>query len=220
MSNIAAVVSSLPCMICRAGFLLYLPLGKQQQIEYAFVPMHTDKSDEELMQAYASGEAACFDLLYHRHKDRVYRYFLRQCADTSVVDDLFQDTWSNLIRARKSYTVTARFTTWLYQIAHNRLIDHFRRQNVRAVESLEDDPPSLSQASLERQLDSQKAVQQLYRLIAELPQDQRDAFLLKEEAGLSLEEIAAVTGTNRETVKSRLRYALQKLKQGLGWQDE
>lgn len=172
------------------------------------------------MQAYATGEAACFDILYHRHKDRVYRYFLRQCSDTAAVDDLFQDTWSNIIRARSTYTVTARFTTWLYQIAHNRLIDHFRRMNVRPVENLEDDPPVPSPVSIEQQLDGQKTLQQLYLLIGELPRDQRDAFLLKEEAGLSLEEIAAVTGTNRETVKSRLRYALQKLKQGLGWQDE
>ena len=84
-------------------------------------------SDEELMLAYRDGDAGAFDTLYRRHKGPVYRYMLRQCRDAGVADELFQDVWMNLIRARESYTVQAKFTTYIYTMAHNRLIDHYRK---------------------------------------------------------------------------------------------
>src|SRR6185295_20094478 len=82
--------------------------------------------DEDLMLAYAAGDAAAFDALYARHKGGLYRYVLRQCTHAGVAEELFQDVWMNVLRARASYVPSARFATWLYRIAHNRLIDHWR----------------------------------------------------------------------------------------------
>ena len=85
-----------------------------------------DARDEDLMLAYAAGDAAAFDALYARHKGGLYRYVLRQCTHAGVAEELFQDVWMNVLRARASYVPSARFATWLYRIAHNRLIDHWR----------------------------------------------------------------------------------------------
>ena len=86
----------------------------------------TETRDEDLMLAYAAGDAAAFDALYARHKGGVYRYLLRHCGHAGVADELFQDVWMNVIRARARYVPSAKLTTWLYRIAHNRLIDHWR----------------------------------------------------------------------------------------------
>src|SRR2546429_3296055 len=89
------------------------------------MPASAATSDEDLMLAYAAGDAAAFDALYARHKGGVYRYLLRQCRQGVAVDELFQDVWMNLIRARRSYTPSAEFATYLYPLAHNRVIDHY-----------------------------------------------------------------------------------------------
>src|SRR5712691_7818817 len=101
--------------------------------------MPAPAADEELMLAYAAGDAAAFDALYARHKGGVYRYLLRQCRQAGVADELFQDVWMNLIRSRASYTPTAKFTTWLYRIAHNRLIDHYRACGQATLVSADDE---------------------------------------------------------------------------------
>ena len=156
------------------------------------MPAPAATTDEDLMLAYAAGDAAAFDALYARHKGGVYRYLLRQCRQGGVADELFQDVWMNLIRARASYAPTAKFTTWLYRLAHNRLIDHYRASAHLTLVSADD----------EAHVDA----------IAALPPAQREAFLLQQEGGLSLAEIAELTGVGTETVKSRLRYALAKLR--------
>ena len=97
-----------------------------------------ESSDEELMLGYRDGDAAAFDVLYARHKGGVYRYLHRQCRDAAAAEELFQDVWMNLIRARAGYTVQAKFTTYLYRLAHNRLIDHYRKHSQAAVSSFED----------------------------------------------------------------------------------
>jgi len=91
------------------------------------------------MLAYAAGDAAAFDMLYARHKGGVYRYLARQCRQSGVADELFQDVWMNLIRARASYAPTAKFTTWLYRLAHNRMIDHFRASGHLTLVSSDDE---------------------------------------------------------------------------------
>jgi RNA polymerase sigma-70 factor (ECF subfamily) len=180
--------------------------------------------DEELMNRYRDGDAHAFEVLYTRHKGPLYRYLLRQCGVAALAEELFQDIWMNLIKARSRYEPRARFTTWLYTLAHNRLVDHYRRQAAGVPISYDDDPddtPLIEQVadSEVRQPDNEferrRQVQQLLELLAQLPEAQREAFLLREESGLSLEEIAAVTGVNAETAKSRLRYALVKLRQGM-----
>jgi RNA polymerase sigma-70 factor, ECF subfamily len=184
----------------------------------------TDATDEALMLGYRDGDAAAFDVLYSRHKGGTYRYLLRQCRNAALADELFQDVWMNLIRARAGYTVQAKFSTWLYRIAHNRLMDHFRRNDTGQM-SLDDEAVSVDEPVAPRSVEpevsaaSRQQAAQLLALLDGLPEEQREAFVLQQEGGLSLEEIAAATGVNRETAKSRLRYALAKLRQGMqAWQ--
>jgi RNA polymerase sigma-70 factor (ECF subfamily) len=181
-------------------------------------------SDEQLMLAYRDGDAGAFDTLYRRHKGAVYRYLLRQCRDAGVAEELFQDVWMNLIRARASYTVQAKFTTYIYKLAHNRLIDHYRKQGQAAMVSFDDDsegasvvvePEAAPRDEPERDLDIKQQAAQLLKLLGALPESQREAFVMQYEGGMSVEEIADATGVTRETAKSRLRYAMAKIRQGL-----
>ena len=181
-----------------------------------------DDADETLMLRYRDSDADAFARLYARHKGPLYRYLLRQCGQPTIVEELFQDIWLKLIAARTGYTVQARFTTWLYCIAHNRLIDYYRASSRGLPVSYAGDCPEWVEvpAALEEQPEQRdnrcRQAERLLELLAELPEAQREAVLLKEEGGLSLEEIAQATGTGRETVKSRLRYALARLRRGLG----
>lgn len=175
------------------------------------------------MLAYRDGDARAFESLYARHKGGLYRYLARQCRDQAVAEELFQDVWMNLIRARARYAVQAKFTTYLYRLAHNRLIDHYRRGRSGIPMSYDDDPddplmdrlPAADTMRPDVQAGHSQEVQRLLALLAELPEAQREAFLLREEAGLSLEEIAEATGVPAETAKSRLRYAVAKLREGM-----
>ncbi len=185
--------------------------------------MHTDTdADETLMLRYREGDTDAFARLYTRHKGPLYRYLLRQCHLPAVAEELFQDIWLKLIAARTGYTVQARFTTYLYRLAHNRLIDHYRVSTRSLPLSYAEDCPEWAEipappeAQPEHQEDRRRQAERLLHLLTELPEAQRETFLLKEEAGLSLEAIAQVTGTGRETVKSRLRYAMARLRRGLG----
>ena len=184
-------------------------------------------SDEQLMIAYRDGDAGAFDTLYRRHKGGVYRYMLRQCRDAGVADELFQDVWMNLIRARENYTVQAKFTTYIYKLAHNRLIDHYRKHGQAQMVSLDiergdeaelpviAEPIASPRDEPERHLDIKQQAAQLLALLGALPELQREAFVMQYEGGLSVEEIADATGVTRETAKSRLRYAMAKIRQGL-----
>ena len=176
--------------------------------------MGDDISDEDLMLGYCRGDADAFDVLYARHKGPLYRFVLRQC-DRAFADELYQDIWLKVIHSRSRYKVEATFKTWLYQIARNRLIDHYRRQSVRAVETGAVSLSSLrgaEQVQPEHRLETQNQHELLMDALAALPREQREAFLLKEEAGLAIEEIAATTGVTYEAAKSRLRYAVSKLR--------
>ncbi len=181
----------------------------------------SDDSDEALMLAYRDGDAGAFDVLYARHRGGTYRYLLRQCRNAGLAEEMFQDVWMNLIRARAAYTVQARFTTYLYRIAHNRLMDHFRRHDADAVSLDDDNAVPMDEPVAPRGADpavgaeSRAQAAQLLALLGKLPAEQREAFVLQQEGGMSVEEIAEATGVNRETAKSRLRYALAKLREGM-----
>ncbi len=182
--------------------------------------MEGQRSDHELMTAYGGGDAAAFGELYARHKAPLHRYFKRQCGVAEQADELFQETWTRVIKARERYEAKAKFTTWLYHIAHNLLMDYGRKK-VRtpylvAVNN-DEEPISIRshEPSQDQLADAASLRQRLLQAIEQLPEDQRSAFLLKEEGGLSLVEIGEVLGVGRETVKSRLRYATQKLRAAL-----
>ncbi|MBX3647648.1 MAG: RNA polymerase sigma factor [Rhodocyclaceae bacterium] len=189
--------------------------------------MLDEMSDEALMLAYREGDAAAFEALYRRWRGRLYRYLLRQCGNAAQADELFQDIWLKIVGARRGYEVAAKFSTWLFRIAHNRLIDHYRTQGRAALVSLvsyDDDPadadrvaglPAAASSQPEAIIERKALAHELVRHIEALPAAQRETFLLSEEGELTLEEIAAATGVNRETAKSRLRYAVNKLRAAL-----
>jgi len=177
----------------------------------------SDDEDAQLMLAYARGEMRAFETLYSRHRAALYRYLVRQSRDTEIANDLFQEVWSRVIVNRGRYEARAKFRTFLFTLAHNCFIDHCRRMKSRPTgTSIEDadaadlltDDDARPEYELERAENSRR-----YRAaLATLPQEQRDVYLLHEESDLSLEEIARVTGVGTETAKSRLRYAVGKLK--------
>lgn len=181
----------------------------------AYAPaMQADPSDRALMSRYRDGDVTAFELLYRRHKDPLYRYLLRQCRNPAAAEDVFQEVWSRIIRARATYRPSARFATYLYHVAHNCFIDHLRRNGRHQAATAAADPDELPHGGdLPEQLtERQLARERLRKALTDLPPEQREAFLLREEAGLSLEEIASVTGVKAETAKSRLRYATRKLR--------
>jgi len=180
------------------------------------------ESDEALMLAYAGGSSAAFDRLYARHRGGTYRYLLRHTGNAASAQEMHQDVWFKVVRARDGYTPDARFTTWLYTIARHRLVDHWRSQRGILFTSLQDegadnalDDLGMDDGSgmdpLSMTIDAQCG-RRLVEALAGVPPAQRDAFLLHVEGGLSLPEIAALTSTSAETVKSRLRYAYKRLR--------
>lgn len=172
------------------------------------------------MTRYRDGDDSAFDTLYERHRGGLYRFMLRQCGSRAVAEELYQDVWLSVIRVRASYTVSAKFTTWLYQMARNRIIDNHRRASIRPVSGAEVGSDAQSEPSApdgeqpDRQAQSAQGLETLARLVDALPDEQREAFLLREEAGMSVQEIAECTGVNNQTAKSRLRYAVKKLRAG------
>ncbi len=179
--------------------------------------------DEELMLRYRDGDAGAFDALYNRHRAGLFRFILRQCPIRGEAEEIFQEVWMRLIEARSRYRVEARFSTYLYQIAVNRLIDRSRRQSNAPALSVPLDgvncPEALAVAgpagNPERHVAARQEAARVLAALEALPQEQREAFLLHEEGGLSVGEIAEVTKVGPETAKSRLRYALAKLRQAL-----
>jgi len=174
-------------------------------------------SDENLMLSYSRGNTDAFEALYRKYKGPLYRFILRQCP-LEYADELYQDIWLKVINSRVNYKVKATFRTWLYQIARNRIIDHYRRHHIRPVGNPEAALSSISGSERmqpEHQLEAGNRHELLMAALEALPRDQKEIFLLKEEADLSLEEIAVTTGVSYEAAKSRLRYAYSKLKKQL-----
>jgi RNA polymerase sigma factor (sigma-70 family) len=182
------------------------------------------ETDENLMLRFGRGEAAAFEFLYQRHESRVFRYLQRNVRNEASANDLMQEVWFAVVRGAANYQPTAKFTTWLFTIAHNRMVDMIRAnqrlQSVDAVDEADADGPSLLDRLAEdgkleppAQVQTQHEAAALLNAVAQLPPEQRSAFLLQAEGELSVEEIAAATGSNFETVKSRLRYARAKLRQ-------
>lgn len=161
------------------------------------------------MLAYRDGDARAFETLYARHRGALYRFVLRSLKDRAVAEELFQEAWIRVIEARGRYAPSAKFTTWLYTIAHNLMVDHWRRKGLVLVE-LNDEHASPDNPV--RQVEARQSAARFLQALEALPPAQREAFLLYEEGGLSVAEIAAATGTNEEAAKSRLRYATAKLK--------
>src|SRR3984885_1052346 len=182
------------------------------------------ETDENLMVRFGRGEAAAFEFLYRRHESRVFRFLQRNVRNEAAANDLMQEVWFAVVRGAANYQPTAKFTTWLFTIAHNRTVDMIRATHrLQSLDAADDANPEASsllerlaiEAKLEppAQVQSQDEAAALLSAVAQLPAEQRSAFLLQAEGELSVEEIADATGSSFETVKSRLRYARAKLRQ-------
>jgi RNA polymerase sigma-70 factor (ECF subfamily) len=200
----------------------FLISGNLSTREYELMrnPLHGLKSDESLMLAYQRGDSSALDSLYLRHKDSLFSFLYRNCQESAVVEELAHDAWTSIIRSVAAYKPTAKFRTYLFSVAHNKLVDHWRRQKnkgasvgideidpqkFRGHESANDEPgPELNLIRREQE-------EILHAALALLPVEQRDAFLLREE-GFTQEQIADIVGVGKETVKSRLRYAATHLR--------
>jgi len=175
--------------------------------------------DASLMLSYAKGDMAAFERLYARHKTGLYRYLQRLCREGDLANDVFQETWGKVIEARSRYDARASFKTYLFRVAHNCAVDHLRRLNRWTAREGADLDSALDVVAdgpqPEQQLSAAQFSAEFQTALHDLPDEQRAVFVLYEDAELSLAEIATVTGCNAETAKSRLRYAIKKLRQAL-----
>lgn len=182
--------------------------------------MERDLSDEELLGRFQQGDAGAFERLLRRHRGPVYTFAARMLGDPQRAEDVAQETFLRIVRGAGDWEARARFTTWMYTIARNLCADAARREKVRrgpggeapgaegpAVEEMPGDGPSP-----ERSAESLRLRPVLLRALAALPDDQREVFVLREQAGLPFREIASVAGINENTAKSRMRYALEALR--------
>jgi RNA polymerase sigma-70 factor (ECF subfamily) len=177
--------------------------------------------DAGLMCLYADGEVAAFEQLYARHRAPLWRFLLRNLRDEAATADVFQETWARVVANRERYRPTAAYGTWRYRIAHNCCVDHWRRSGRAARRHVDAEAVPLESVPDERsagpaeQAASEQQLAALEAAIAALPDEQRSAFLMYVEAGLSIADIAAATAVGPETAKSRLRYATAKLREAM-----
>jgi RNA polymerase sigma factor (sigma-70 family) len=180
-------------------------------------------TDEALMLRFAGGDVHAFEDLYRRHELRVWRYLQRNLGNRALSDELMQDVWFTVARAARGYRPSARFTSWLLTLAHNRLVDVLRATrphvHLSALAGGPDGSSIIEQLAADSRTEppegaqSQQHAAAILAAVEQLPPEQRQVFLLHAEGELTLEEIARVTCTNFETAKSRLRYARSKLRQ-------
>lgn len=173
-------------------------------------------SDESLLARYREGDGKAFEILYARHRQSLYRFLLGLSGEPELAEEVYQETWLSLIRSASQPQGRATFRTWLFQIARNRLIDHWRKHG--AHQPLHDSYDEQSHAVSDDASDPEQLLslsrdsQRLDSALQALPADQREVFLLRAHGDLDLAQIASLTETPLETVKSRLRYAQQKLR--------
>lgn len=194
------------------------------------VPISREEvTDEVLMMRFQGGDRAAFARLVRRHKTAIYNFILRQVRGTSIAEDLVQDVFVKIVQNASDFKHEARFTTWAYAIARNVSIDHLRKMSLRRHPSLDQatgeagDGPTLGErtadpapgAAVERVVIGTEMGQRIIRAVEGLPPDQREVFLLREIGNVPFKDIAQITGVPENTVKSRMRYALERLQQAL-----
>ena len=191
-------------------------------------------SDAMLMLRYQRGDREAFATLVNRHKRRLYNFIVRQIGDLDTAEELTQEAFLRVVQDASSFKHEARFSTWLYTIGRNLCVDHLRRMTHRRHASLDEptgpgsDPPALSHklvsehpgSDAERRVQSKQVLDCVMAAVDALPDEQRETFLLREIANLPFKEIAEVVGTSENTVKSRMRYALERLQSSLSQFEE
>ena len=185
------------------------------------------RGDEELMLAFRDGEATAFEHLVLRHRRPLFNFLLRSVHNKSRAEELLQEVFLRVVRAKDRYQRTAKFTTWVYTIARNLCVDESRRQKFRRTQSLEQkrgpsgegmsilDKSPAAQPSVEDQAQAPTLRRRMQEAVSRLPDEQREVFLMRQISGMSFKEIGAAVGAPENTVKSRMRYALEKLRNEL-----
>lgn len=184
-------------------------------------------SDEVLMMRYQNGDNGALAILVKRHKTPMFNFFLRQLRDRNLAEDMVQDLFVKLVRKAGTFKHEARFTTWAYTVARNLCIDQLRKLSLRRHRSLDartaPDGPTLGErvvddrpeAETDRSAVSTDIATRVTRAVEDLPAEQREVFLLRQQAGVPFKEIAKITGVSENTAKSRMRYALERLQTAL-----
>jgi RNA polymerase sigma-70 factor (ECF subfamily) len=191
-----------------------------------------DPPDETLMLRYQQGDRAAFAALVRRHQQPLYNFALRQVRVPQVAEDVVQETFVRVVQNAADFKHEARFTTWVYTITRNLCIDQLRKRALRKHPSLDEsrgeegDGPTLGEqtadprASVEREATGTELKERIARAVDKLPDEQREVFLMREIANLPFKEIAEITGVPENTVKSRMRYALERLQEALAEYEE
>jgi RNA polymerase sigma-70 factor, ECF subfamily len=183
-------------------------------------------ADEVLMLRYKEGDLEAFEILLERYQQPLFTFVLRFCNDYHQAEDLVQEVFLRLIKSAKTYEPKAKFSTYIYTFAHNICIDNFRRGKKRKTTSLSqpidveqeltfEDTVKDERANPEKEYRQRTLEKALQEAVSELPEEQREVFLLREQMNLPFEEIARVVGCLPSTAKSRMRYALQSIRQKL-----
>jgi RNA polymerase sigma-70 factor (ECF subfamily) len=183
--------------------------------------------DEELLDRFRAGDARAFDELMRRHRTPLFNFILRSVRHRETAEEILQDTWIRILQGAAGFQQAAKFSTWAYTVARNLCIDHARKASLRKHPSLDhgprdrEDGPTLGDSvrdqrpHADRNAIGKELQARLLDAIAALPPDQREVFLLREHADLPFKEIAAIVGAPENTVKSRMRYALERLQEAL-----
>jgi RNA polymerase sigma factor (sigma-70 family) len=182
--------------------------------------MNKNSTDYELIQRFINGEQPCFEELIHRHKNKVFAYISMYIRDQALVEDIFQDTFLKVIQSVKSgrYSDNGKFLAWVMRIAHNLIIDHFRRikqMNTMSNDDYESDlfnSRRFSDSNIEDTIIQRQIRKDVRMMIGQLPEDQKEVVILRHYAGLSFKEIADVTDVSINTALGRMRYALINLR--------
>ena len=187
--------------------------------------MTQERTDEEQLAAYQQGDPGAYELLLRRHRAPLFTFLLRMLGDRTRAEDLAQETFLRIVKGAQAWQQRARFQTWLYTIARNLCVDQSRRDRFRNADSLDqtgpDDEPAMMDSVAGDEIDPARGAESarlrpvLQKALLSLPVEQREVFILREQAGLPFKEIAETVGVNENTVKSRMRYALEGLRRTL-----
>jgi len=191
----------------------------------------SEPSDESLLLAYRGGDAAAFEALFLRYRSPLFNVVLRFVGDRGYAEEIYQDVWMTVVERCGDFQGSAKFSAWLYTIARNRCIDHRRKQRLRAHSSLEHARSPAGKPLGDRLANPGPSTEglasgallgaHLASAVGALPDEQREVFLMRHLQGLAFHEIADVTGTPANTVKSRMRYALESLRHSLrDWKED
>jgi RNA polymerase sigma factor (sigma-70 family) len=178
--------------------------------------MNNSISDYELILRFIKGEQLCFEQIIRRHKNKVFAYISLYIRDQALAEDIFQDTFLKVIQSVKAgkYADNGKFLSWVMRIAHNLIIDHFRRikqMNTISNDNYESDlfnSKSFAEDNVEDDMIKRQIQKDVRKMISHLPDDQREVVILRHYAGLSFKEIADITDVSIITALGRMRYAL------------